>query len=141
MKFFSNIKNYAMAVAAGLGLTATTTSCDSWIYNDEEDCNYYVRFEYDYNLKWANAFPAEVKSVTLYILDENDNVVLTKSENTSVLADQGYRMQISPDEVVPGRYRLLAWAGDEEIGSYPKTEGAKKTDHHRRLARQVNADF
>lgn len=140
MKFFSNIKNYAMAVAAGLGLIATTTSCDSWIYNDEEDCNYYVRFEYDYNLKWANAFPAEVKSVTLYILDENDNVVLTKSENTSVLADQSYRMQISPDEVEPGRYRLLAWAGDEEIGSYPKTDGAKKTDHHRRLERSVNAD-
>lgn len=129
-----------MAAAAGLGLAASLASCDSWIYNDEEDCNYYVRFEYDYNLKWANAFPAEVKSVTLYVLDENDNVVLTKSENTSVLADQGYRMQISPDEVQPGRYRLLAWAGDEEIGSYPKTQGSKKSDHHRRLERTVNAD-
>ncbi|MCM1452138.1 MAG: FimB/Mfa2 family fimbrial subunit [Clostridium sp.] len=137
MIFFSNFKRYAMAAAAGLGLTASLSSCDSWIYNDEEDCVYYVRFEYDYNLKWANAFPAEVKSVTLYILDENDNVVLEQSENTSVLADNGYRMVIDDPKIVPGRYRLLAWAGDEEVGSYPKTTGTAKADHHRRLEREV----
>lgn len=129
-----------MAVAAGLGLTASLSSCDSWIYNDEEDCVYYVRFEYDYNLKWANAFPSEVKSVTLYILDENDNVVHTQSENTSVLADNGYRMVIDAPKVVPGKYRLLAWAGDEEVGSYPKTEGGVKADHYRRLQREVIDD-
>lgn len=140
MTFFSKFKHYALAVAAGLGLTASFSSCDSWIYNDEEDCVYYVRFEYDYNLKWANAFPSEVKSVTLYILDENDNVVLTQSENTSVLAQNDYRMIIDDPKIVPGRYRLLAWAGDEEIGSFPKSEGKTKADHQRRLKRDINAD-
>lgn len=140
MLFFSKIKQYAIAAAAGLGLSASLASCDSWIYNYEEDCNYYVRFVYDYNLKWANAFPNEVKSVTLYVIDENDSVVFTKSENSDDLAKADYRMEISPDDVKPGRYRLLAWAGDEEIGSYPKTDGPKKAHHHRRLERTVNAD-
>lgn len=140
MIFFSKLKRYALAVAAGLGLSASFTSCDSMIYNYEEDCVYYVRFEYDYNLKWANAFPSEVKSVTLYIIDENDNVVLTQSENTGVLADRDYMMVIDDPRIVPGRYRLLAWAGDEEIGSYPASEGTKKADHRRRLNRDVNTD-
>lgn len=140
MIFFSKLKKYLLTAVAALPLAATLVSCDSWIYNDEEDCVYYVRFEYDYNLKWANAFPSEVKSVTLYILDEKDNVVLTRSENTSVLAQQDYRMVIDDPKIKPGRYRLLAWAGDEEVGSFPKTEGALRTDHDRRLKRDVRED-
>ena len=139
MIFSSKLIRYALAVAATLGVTASLTSCDNWIYNDEEDCVYYVRFVYDYNLKWANAFPSEVKSVTLYVINENDSVVLEKSENSDVLARNGYLMEIGDDEIAPGKYRLLAWAGDEEVGSYPKSEGVLKTDHQRRLQRDVES--
>ena len=50
---------------------ATLASCDSFIYEDEGDCDpyYKVRFVYDRNLKYSDAFAAEVNEVTLYIVD------------------------------------------------------------------------
>ena len=36
-------------------------SCDSWLYEEEGDCSVYYRlkFCYDKNLKWADAFTNE----------------------------------------------------------------------------------
>lgn len=47
--------------------------CDSVIYDGEGDCsvNYRVKFRYDMNLKFADAFASEVESVTLYLLDSD----------------------------------------------------------------------
>jgi hypothetical protein len=43
-------------------------SCDSILDEKEVDCsvNYSVKFKYDYNMKHADAFANEVKSVTPY---------------------------------------------------------------------------
>ena len=51
-------------------------ACDG-IYEDEGDCSvhYFVKFRYDMNMKFADAFAHEVTSVTLYVLDEQNNVV------------------------------------------------------------------
>ena len=50
--------------------------CDSVIYDGEGDCsvNYRVKFRYDMNLKFADAFASEVESVTLYLLDSDGRV-------------------------------------------------------------------
>lgn len=97
--------------AAVLGLTALT-GCDSFIYDDEGDCNpyYKVRFVYDYNMKYADAFPAEVNEVTLYVVDDaTGKIVWQKHEAGEQLKSGDYLMDV---DVAPGTYSLIAWAGE-----------------------------
>ena len=58
-------------VAAAL---ATSSCQDGFIFEGEGDCGTYyrIRFRYDYNIKFADAFAAEVNSIALYVFDEND---------------------------------------------------------------------
>lgn len=107
------------------------TSCDNAIYDDEGDCSthYRVAFRYDRNMKRADAFPHEVEAVTLHLLDEDGNVVWQRSEDGEPLIYEGYTMDV---DVAPGRYSLLAWAGDEnqhsfEIGTTGRSGNAKLT--------------
>lgn len=100
-------------VAFSLALYA----CDSMIYDDEGDCsvNYRVRFRYDYNMKYADAFAHEVNSVTLYLIDANGKVVWQRTEQGEALAAEGYAMAV---DVPPGQYSLLAWCGTTDKGSF-----------------------
>ncbi len=93
----------------GVIALGSLSSCDSAIYDDEGDCSvhYRVTFTYDMNMKWANAFPHEVKSVTLYIYDRNGQLVMSKTDNSTALASPDYFMDV---EVLPGKYDLLVWA-------------------------------
>ena len=52
---------------AVIACTSMLYACDSLIYDDEGDCsvNYRVKFRYDYNMKFADAFAHEVNVVTL----------------------------------------------------------------------------
>ncbi len=96
------------AVVAAIGLA----SCDGLIYDGEGDCDpyYKVRFVYDRNMKFADAFPSEVRSVTLYVIDDRTGrVVLTRHESGEALSAPGYMMDI---EVEPGTYTLVAWCGE-----------------------------
>ncbi len=97
-----------------LALGAALTSCDSAIYDDQGDCtvHYRVTFTYDMNMKFANAFPHEVKSVTLYVYDSQGALVTSKTDSGSALASPDYFMDI---EVLPGKYDLLVWAEGESV--------------------------
>ena len=97
-----------LTALAAVGLA----SCDKTIYDDEGDCvvRYQVRFVYDYNLKYADAFAHEVQAVTLYVVDRDGNIVWRKSESGPQLAEEGYAMEV---EVAPGTYSLLAWCSSE----------------------------
>lgn len=61
------IKQFCIALTA----IFLITSCNNFVYEDEEDCTVYYRlkFRYDMNLKFADAFAHEVKSVKLYAFD------------------------------------------------------------------------
>ena len=90
----------------------TTSSCkDGLIFDGEGDCGVYyrIRFKYDYNIKFADAFANEVNSVALYIFDQNntlvDNITTTDKQ---ALASGSFEI---PLELEPGRYTLLAWGG------------------------------
>ena len=93
------------------------TSCDGLIYDDEGDCavTYRLKFRYDMNLKFADAFANEVKSVSLYAFDEAGRLVWTSSERGAVLASEDYAMTLS---LAPGKYRLVAWCGLDDGGSF-----------------------
>lgn len=89
---------------------AMMTSCDNILDNGYGDCEveYRVKFKYDYNMKYADAFPHEVRSVTLYVFDEGGRLVHQQSEQGEVLADKDYSM---PVELPIGDYRFITWAG------------------------------
>ena len=106
----------------------TFLSCTrSHIFEYEGDCEVYydIRFKYDYNIKYADAFANEVRSLALYIFDEDgiliEKVVTTDKEE---LSKEDFHIRL---ELPAGCYTLLAWGGlgeeesfdmlaDEEIG-------------------------
>ena len=63
--------------AVMVALLAMTSCKQGLIFEGEGDCGIYyrIRFKYDYNLKYADAFANEVNSIALYIFDENDILV------------------------------------------------------------------
>ncbi len=119
----------SIAVRAGAGLLASLaclcglSSCDGMMFDGEGDCsvNYKVRFVYDYNMKYADAFAHEVSRVTLYLVDESGAVVWQKTEEGDALAEAGYTMDV---DVEPGTYSLLAWCGSGEGESFSIPSGA-----------------
>ena len=92
-------------------MLATSSCKDGLIFDGEGDCGIYyrIRFKYDYNIKFADAFANEVNSVALYIFDQNntlvDNITTTDKE---ALSSGSFEI---PLELEPGRYTLLAWGG------------------------------
>ena len=100
-------------VAAALA----SSSCENGlIFEGEGDCGIYyrIRFKYDYNIKFADAFANEVNSVALYVFDEND-ILVEEIATTDKDALSSGTFEI-PIELEPGSYTLLAWGGlmDEE---------------------------
>lgn len=106
----------------------SVASCDM-MTDDISDCPYglYVSFRYDYNLQRADMFNDHVGSVTLYIFDEDGNLVKTQEESNSdaaaPLADPGYRMHVT--DLAPGKYQFIAFAGQDAYSDMMQTGRAK----------------
>lgn len=100
-----------VAVAAASLAVLSTVSCSDLIFQDEGDCDprYKVKFRYDWNMKWADAFPNEVNSVTLYLIDEAGAIAWQRHDSGDAVKAEGFMMDV---DVAPGTYTLLAWAGD-----------------------------
>ena len=88
----------------------TFVSCDSNIYDYEGDCSvtYRLKFRYDRNLKWADAFANEVSSVHVYAFDSSGVLVWQKEEQINPTTAEYYSMLL---DLPAGDYRLLAWCG------------------------------
>ena len=85
------------------------SSCES-IYEDLAPCPHGVslRFVYDYNMEYANAFPKKVDCLTLLIYDHEGGYVGTRIVTGPELQDEAYRMQL---DLAPGTYRFVAYGG------------------------------
>ena len=77
MNTLSYIKYWGITVLAIIVTAFLFVSCDGMIYNDEGDCSvrYRLKFRYDMNLKFADAFAHEVKSVRLYAFTPDGELV------------------------------------------------------------------
>lgn len=84
------------------------------VYDDIDGCptRRYVQIRYDKNLKYADAAPAEVKSVKIYAADKNGTVVYEKTSSAAELSGCGYLVDVS--DMPSGNYTLLAWAEGEQ---------------------------
>lgn len=98
-----------MAAMAILPLVAFE-SCGNLIYDDEGDCSvsYRLKFRYDKNLKWADAFANEVSSVHAYAFDGSGVLVWHRDEQVNPAAARNYSMQL---DLPAGDYKLIAWCG------------------------------
>jgi len=124
----------AMALAGGMAV-----SCSGLIYDDEGDCavSYRVKFRYDMNMKFADAFAHEVRSVTLYVLDEDGGIVWSKTESGDALTVEGYSMEV---DVPAGKYELLAWCDADEYKSWTFPQAKVRNDLGCTLNHKSDAD-
>lgn len=99
-----------MAAAAAITAPAMLTSCDAVIDDALPECRegLEVRFIYDYNMEWANAFPSQSHCLTLYVYDKEGRWVKTQRETGEPLKDENYRMHV---DLEPGEYTLMAYSG------------------------------
>ncbi len=91
-------------------LSMIATSCES-IYDDQSDCprGVSLRFVYEYHMeRGANAFPANVDCVTVYVFDSEGNYKTQFSETSPALQDESYRMLLPLPE---GSYDLVVYGG------------------------------
>ncbi|MCM1137691.1 MAG: FimB/Mfa2 family fimbrial subunit [Duncaniella sp.] len=108
---------------------STLVSCDNTIYDYEGDCDphYKVKFIYDYNLKYADAFASEVEEVTLYIIDADGKIVWQKYEAGPELKTGSYLMDV--DGLTPGTYTLIAWCGNGHKTDFSIPDDATHNTH------------
>ncbi len=110
------------------------------IYDDEGDCDpyYKVRFVFDRNLDFANAFHPQVEEVTLYVVDDNTGkIVMTRHESGDELKTNSYLMDVN---VAPGNYSLVAWCGPGHRSTFSVAQSDVHTGLQCRLtARSTDA--
>lgn len=106
---FSGITKKIMALAVLLAATLPFGSCDR-LHEDLQPCPQGVRlrFVYDYNMEFANAFPSQVDCLTLLIYDKDGKYVGTRTANRPQTADEDWRMTI---DLPAGLYHFEAYGG------------------------------
>ena len=107
-KFYRTIMGAVTIAASMLGLS----SCGA-INDDLPPCpeGVALRFVFDYNMEFANAFPSQVDCLTLLVYDADGNYITTRTETTQVLADENWRMVI--DLPAGKSYHFVAYGGLE----------------------------
>ena len=93
-------------------------SCDSLVFEKAKDCevHHYIKFVYDLNLKWANAFASEVPSVNLYVFDSEGLFIKEYQGTGEELKTPGYSIEVDLEE---GDYKFLAWCGLRDAEGAP----------------------
>ena len=106
---FAEVLSSAALWAAGLAALLFLPSC-SLIYDGQEDCDFglYLRFRYDYNMSFGDAFASQVSRVSVFVFDENGEFVASREESGKTLGEEGYRMKF---ELPAGTYEFLCWGG------------------------------
>lgn len=117
------LKSWLIALAVVGGLS----SCDM-IMEDRDDCptGLYVTFVYDYNIQRADMFKDHVGGLTLYVYDESDRLVASKTMSAEKLRRYGSYIHFTEGELAPGHdYRLMAVAMQKDWNMALGTPGAK----------------
>ncbi|MDE7154054.1 MAG: FimB/Mfa2 family fimbrial subunit [Muribaculaceae bacterium] len=110
MLFKKHLINALVGTALVAVPVTALTSCD-FIYQDLEACptGMQLRFVYDYNMEFANAFPSQVDCLSLLIYDGEGRYVETRTvTDRDKLGDENWRMHI---DLPVGDYTFVAYGG------------------------------
>lgn len=106
---------------------AFTASCNA-VFEDLEPCErkVKVRFVYDYNMEFANAFHNQVDCVSVMVYNEEGDHILTQRADRPDTSNENWRMEF---DLPAGKYHLIAFGGIECEGAsfHFETDPAKKT--------------
>lgn len=111
-----------MGYGSCLLLLLVLFSCTS-IDETLPECRLYVRFRYDYNMEFSDAFASQVNRVDVFVFDKDGTFVIKKSEQGETLGGS-YRM---PLPLPAGEYRIAAWAGMSDDFEMPEPVAGKTT--------------
>lgn len=103
-------------------LAPALSACDSMIYDDLAPCEstHRLKFVYDYNMKYADAFPAEVKSVNVWVFDANDRLVWQTAQSGEELSRKDYSIDLPLSD---GKYKVVSWCGLDNLNHFvPDTQ-------------------
>lgn len=110
----ARIKHIFCTLVATFAIVFSATGLAScgMINDDLPECRQGVelRFVYDYNLEFANAFPSQVDCLILLVYDSEGRYVTTRTESSEILKDENYRMTL---DLEPGKYTFVAYGGME----------------------------
>ena len=113
MKGVKFIFSSVIAAVSAAAMTLSLTSC-GMINEGLDPCPEPVarlRFVYEYNMEYANAFHNQVHCLSLLVFDESGKLVARRNETSrQLLGDESYRMDISLPE---GKYHAVAYGGME----------------------------
>ena len=112
-----------MGYGSCLLLLLVLFSCTS-IDETLPECRLYVRFRYDYNMEFSDAFASQVNRVDVFVFDKDGTFVMKKSEQGETLGGGSYRM---PLPLPVGEYRIAAWAGMSDDFEMPEPVAGKTT--------------
>ena len=112
-----------MGYGSCLLLLLVLFSCTS-IDETLPECRLYVRFRYDYNMEFSDAFASQVNRVDVFVFDKDGTFVMKKSEQGETLGGGSYRM---PLPLPAGEYRIAAWAGMSDDFEMPDPVAGKTT--------------
>ena len=112
-----------MSYGSCLLLLLVLFSCTS-IDETLPECQLYVRFRYDYNMEFSDAFAAQVNCVDVFVFDKEGTFIMKKSEQGETLGNGSYRM---PLPLPVGEYRIAAWAGMSDDFEMPEPVAGKTT--------------
>lgn len=124
-------KTTAYLATTLLAMTAIMSSC---VYDDTDDCGEELRlnFTYDRNMKFADAFDHEVKTVNVYAFDQSGQLALARQETVTGV---GFSVDVSQLKVEQP-YSFIVWAqGANRGASYDFGTGQSAQDYTVRMKR------
>ena len=85
-----NVRHIIQKGMLAMMAALTLSSCDL-MTEDLDDCptGLYVNFVYDYNIQRADMFKDHVGGLTLYVYDESDRLVATRTMGEGQLSQYG----------------------------------------------------
>lgn len=122
LKYFCTAARHLALAIAVVATGAALTGCDDVIYDEEGDCEIHhrLRFRFDYNLLFADAFSSQVHSVAVYAFEPDGTFAWMLEESGWQLSAEGYTMSL--DGIAPGEYTLVGWCGTDNSFLGAKTE-------------------